>query len=620
MSESASDAGAADAAAAGAAAEAETTPPRRPCCRCHTTSLWSVWYGAAVLAGTTYLVYQAGTRFLTCTRLAWRGGERPFWELNSYMALVGGAVVLLPFLLAASCFRMGNLANDGVRLGAHVTACSRDTSGAVWADTWLRRAWVHGGPTAAFLHLVTAMFLLLPRLILEAKLIDAGYLDSDRVWSGTLDHLLGAGSQPTLVFTPTDNRSFVAPPSSSSSPTAAAWASVSAPADPVDSRRAAGEIARQFGPASAPGGELVNYACALLVFGLQYASCFWSGNKCFGLLFSAHNVVTAAVSLAAWEGFAVLYRLHAVGAGELSGARRHLLLDTPTTAALYLLTAALLLASTSVLYLYGYHKYRLYLVRQRQRYELEVPARRPALGYASHCAALLLLAAAAGCQGPLVHDLALVTRAGRGSAALVCCAALVLHLLLWVLLWLLLSVKHRWTFKLRVVLGRAHLRSAEQIKLVHEVEVCQRRAAADRAEGQPAPLLVVSSGRVAAVADPAVRHNISELVRGHVQGRRQRWEQEEVYWHKPSLPTPQPSPESEVAGWSSQRRPQPAAESKHKRGHSRKLSSARAAMPDTEVTDLRTPDLTDTEDDDLATNANQNSSHLHHSKARVSAS
>ena len=337
------------------------------------------------------------------------------------------------------------------------------------------------------------------------------------------------------------------------------------PENPADARLAAGEITRQFGAATAPSGELLNYACALLVFGLQYAACFWSGNKGFGLLFSAHNVIMAAVSLAAWEGFAVLYRLHAVSADELSAARRHLLLDTPATVALYLLTATLLLASTSILYLYGYHKYRLYLVRQRQRYELEVPANRPALGYASHCAALLLLATAAGCQGPLVHDLALVTRAGRGSAAMLCCAALVIHLLLWILLWLLLSVKHRWTFKLRVVLGRAHLRSAEQIKLVHEVEVCQRRAAEGGTDGQPAPLLVVSSGRVAAVADPGVRHNITELVRGHVQGRRQRWEQEEVYWHKPSLPTPQPSPESEVAGWSSQRRPQQAAESKHKR-------------------------------------------------------
>ena len=179
MSESASDAGVVETGAEAAAGTgASAVPPRRPCCRCHTTSLWSVWYGVAVLAGTSYLVYQAGTRFLTCTRLGWRGGERPFWELNSYMALVGGAVVLLPFLLAASCFRMGNLANDGVSLGAHVSACSRDTSGAAWADTWLRRAWVHGGPTAAFLHLVTALFLLLPRLIIEAKLIDAGYLDT----------------------------------------------------------------------------------------------------------------------------------------------------------------------------------------------------------------------------------------------------------------------------------------------------------------------------------------------------------------------------------------------------------------------------------------------------------
>ena len=36
--------------------------------------------------------------------------------------------------------------------------------------------WRHGGPTAAFVHLCTAMCFLLPSLLMEARLIHAGFL------------------------------------------------------------------------------------------------------------------------------------------------------------------------------------------------------------------------------------------------------------------------------------------------------------------------------------------------------------------------------------------------------------------------------------------------------------
>ena len=39
-----------------------------------------------------------------------------------------------------------------------------------------RNAWHHGGPTAAFIHLVSAFCFLLPRIIIEAKLIQVGFL------------------------------------------------------------------------------------------------------------------------------------------------------------------------------------------------------------------------------------------------------------------------------------------------------------------------------------------------------------------------------------------------------------------------------------------------------------
>lgn len=39
-----------------------------------------------------------------------------------------------------------------------------------------RALWTHGGPTSAFLHIAAALCLLLPRLLLEARLIENGNL------------------------------------------------------------------------------------------------------------------------------------------------------------------------------------------------------------------------------------------------------------------------------------------------------------------------------------------------------------------------------------------------------------------------------------------------------------
>lgn len=150
---------------------------RRPCCcccRCHSNSISSVWYTIAVLAATSYLTYVAATRWLSLSQLP---PSRQQWQLTASLALLAGTVVLLPFLLIAGCCRIGNLANDGAALGAHVASYWRDGTR---ADTWLRRAWVHGGPTTAFLHLMTSILLLLARLIIEAKFIDTGYLGRGR--------------------------------------------------------------------------------------------------------------------------------------------------------------------------------------------------------------------------------------------------------------------------------------------------------------------------------------------------------------------------------------------------------------------------------------------------------
>ena len=45
----------------------------------------------------------------------------------------------------------------------------------------VRNAWHHGGPTSSFIHLVSSFCFLLPRIIIEAKLIEVGFLS--RGWS-----------------------------------------------------------------------------------------------------------------------------------------------------------------------------------------------------------------------------------------------------------------------------------------------------------------------------------------------------------------------------------------------------------------------------------------------------
>lgn len=83
-------------------------------------------------------------------------------------------------VLSRNTFQIGNLANDGHKLGRHMSVCSRDTpyvlredGGGLVGSCHLFR---HGGPTAPFVHLVIAFCLLVPKLLMEARLIEGGFL------------------------------------------------------------------------------------------------------------------------------------------------------------------------------------------------------------------------------------------------------------------------------------------------------------------------------------------------------------------------------------------------------------------------------------------------------------
>lgn len=45
---------------------------------------------------------------------------------------------------------------------------------------FIRAIWTHGGPTSAFIHILIALCLLMPRLLLESRLIENGNLPRGR--------------------------------------------------------------------------------------------------------------------------------------------------------------------------------------------------------------------------------------------------------------------------------------------------------------------------------------------------------------------------------------------------------------------------------------------------------
>ncbi|KAG0428258.1 hypothetical protein HPB47_024744 [Ixodes persulcatus] len=149
-------------------------------------SLCCVWYCTAALALSIYIVAGSVQRFTRYMALPWPPRDQPYVELNAYVGCIGAAVVLLPFFVASAMLQVGNLANDGGRLlwplGVHggpdavyENLPDRRRQRSRWRS-WLKALWRHGGPTAPTLHVWSAFCLLLPRMLVQGRLIRHGFL------------------------------------------------------------------------------------------------------------------------------------------------------------------------------------------------------------------------------------------------------------------------------------------------------------------------------------------------------------------------------------------------------------------------------------------------------------
>ncbi|XP_017139920.1 protein tincar isoform X2 [Drosophila miranda] len=159
----------------------------------HLNSLWSIWYGVLLTLFQGYLAMHGAYRFLGCSLIPWK--IEPVAELNLQIVLSGVVFILLPVFFTSAVFKVGNLANDGIKLatGARERRCTLAPHDGLEEESrggTLRALWTHGGPTAAFVHILIALCLLLPRLLLEARIIENGLLPKEQIWATEMDFVV----------------------------------------------------------------------------------------------------------------------------------------------------------------------------------------------------------------------------------------------------------------------------------------------------------------------------------------------------------------------------------------------------------------------------------------------
>ncbi|XP_061933677.1 protein tincar isoform X8 [Apis cerana] len=340
--------------------------------------------------------------------------------------------------------------------------------------------------------------------------------------------------------------------------------------------------AESYGPITL---EYLNYAIALGVYSVRYPAVFWSCNKPLATIFSFQLIVNSAQSLLAYVGMSVLYKVQVMGPLKVLPVLRqqyrtiytsnistifgdsYFLLNPHVTLVLFALSSLLVLCSSMVMYFYAYGRFTAFLNHERERRIILSKENRNGNGwiYFIHCTALCVFLAIAICSAPLLYDYSVVYRGSLDGAILACLVATVLHLFLWLVLWIFLTIKQRWTFKLRVTIGRATVRSARSVKLVTDVDLLSAR---DDEDGTNAPLLVVGNGRTYTIADASPKKAIMSVIQKAAIERKARAQgntdsvngdsvadDEQIYWLRPKLrPSPTRSPNENGApatekGW-----------------------------------------------------------------------
>lgn len=112
--------------------------------------------------------------------------------------------------------------------------------------------------------------------------------------------------------------------------------------------------------------EYLNYALALAIFSLRYASVFWHANKAFATVFSIQVLLNCAHAMVSYSAFTVIYKVHVLGSITVLHQMVPFLLNSYVALLLHVISSTILLGSGSVLYTYGYGKVVSFVEKKRR--------------------------------------------------------------------------------------------------------------------------------------------------------------------------------------------------------------------------------------------------------------
>ncbi|XP_013782580.2 uncharacterized protein LOC106466825 [Limulus polyphemus] len=487
------------------------------CRRPRLNNLFSIWYCVMAFVFQIYIIVNSIHQFIKHIALPWPVDDQPFVELNAYVAFIGAALILLPFFVVAGIIKVGNFPNDGGKWGRDA-----DEDGAIYQNLrrakprrWLRMIWKHGGPTAPFLHVCTAFCLLLPRVLIQARLIQHGFLGKANLWNTDLDFMITHKDRlVTLKFLSTINETEV-------------WGKEAAEQQ-LRPKAVTEDQLEDITPVSA---EFLNYGLALFVYAVRYPSVFWKVNKSFTLFFSIQTVLTALQQLLAFTGFTVLYKVNMYGPTEVLLRFSPLLLNISQSLLLFFIYNMILMMSSSILYLYGLQKFHEFEEQKIQkRHVTWTEESRRLWGYIPHLSALLILLLVISISAPLMYDYTMVYCGSLDGAVFAGVIGTVMHLLLWVLLWLGLTVKQSWRF--RTAKGQNCPLDCSGPRAAND---CELEMLNDTKE---LPLLVIENGQTYHIREKTSKEAIIDIALMSTTREKSPDDNGDIYWLKPKFPLP----------------------------------------------------------------------------------
>jgi hypothetical protein len=144
------------------------------------TPPWMWVYCLLAVGAHSYLIHRAIGACQAYNGLAWTSEDSgPVWALYFYIVCLVLSVVCAPVYTLASVLRLGNLANDGARLGhcvtvddivdTHLEKDERRQGSRSRLGQWWRVVRKRSGPTASLTMVLATALLLLPPALIRAQ-------------------------------------------------------------------------------------------------------------------------------------------------------------------------------------------------------------------------------------------------------------------------------------------------------------------------------------------------------------------------------------------------------------------------------------------------------------------